>query len=493
MRISSKTGALKTARTDLLVCLFVKGETPQVPPAFEAALKAAKTAGDIPAKFQGSRLLYPSGRSMSKRLLLLCAGESKKLDNERLRRLAGVAANKGIALKATSLLLHPSERVCKGRDGTQLGLALGEGLQMGAYRYQPPSKEKAKPVSLRDAGVLCPEKGAPKGLTAAVSRGAKRGAAVCFARDLGNKPGNLLTPRKLAAEAKKLAGGKIRFKALDEKQMAEKKMGAILAVSQGSREPARMIFLDYNPGNAKKTICVVGKGLTFDAGGISLKPGAGMWDMRYDMCGSAAVLGLFHAIKSGACKPKHRIIGVVPTSENLPGGEAIKPGDVVRACDGTTIEIQNTDAEGRLILCDALAYSKKTYKPDAIVDLATLTGAVIIALGHEIAAAIGNDDKWVQEALAAGESSGDSLWQLPLRDFHRDQMKSKFADLKNINQGRAEGGGTISGAAFLSYFVGDTPWVHLDIAGTAWNQKAKGYYSGGATGFGVRLLADLLG
>ncbi len=493
MRISTKSVALKSARTDLLVSLFVKGETPAVPPAFEAALKVAKSAGDLPSTFKGSCLLYPTGRSATKRLLLLCAGEAKRLDAERLRRLAGVSANKAIALKAGSLLIHPSSRVCAKRSGDELGLALGEGLHMGAYRYQAPSKEKPKPLSLKDGGVLAPEKGAPKGLSAAVSRGAKRGAAVCFARDLGNKAGNLLTPRKLAAEAKKLAGGKIRFKAFDEKQMAEKKMGAILAVSQGSREPARMIFLDYNPGNAKKTICVVGKGLTFDAGGISLKPGAGMWDMRYDMCGSAAVLGLFHAIKSGACKPKHRIIGVVPTSENLPGGEAIKPGDIVRACDGTTIEIQNTDAEGRLILCDALAYSKKTFKPDAIVDLATLTGAVIIALGHEIAAAEGNNDKWVQEAVAAGESSGDHCWQLPLWEVHRDQMKSKFADLKNINQGRAEGGGSISGAAFLSYFVGETPWVHLDIAGTAWNQKPRGYYRGGATGFGVRLLADLLG
>jgi leucyl aminopeptidase len=493
MRISTKSVPLKSVRTDLLVSLFVKGEAPQVPPAFEAALKVAKSAGDIPSNFKGSCLLYPNGRSTTKRLLLLCAGEAKKLDAERLRRLAGVSANKALALKVTSVLLYPSPKVCAKRSGDELGSALGEGLQMGAYRYQAPSKEKPKPPSLKDGGVLSPEKGAPKGLSAAVGRGAKRGAAVCFARDLGNKAGNMLTPRKLAAEAKKLAGGKIRFKAFDEKQMAEKKMGAILAVSQGSREPARMIFLDYNPGNAKKTICVVGKGLTFDAGGISLKPGAGMWDMRYDMCGSAAVLGLFHAIKSGACKPKHRIIGVVPTSENLPGGEALKPGDIIRACDGTTIEVQNTDAEGRLILCDALAYSKKAFKPDAIVNLATLTGAVVIALGHEIAAAIGNNDKWVQETLASGESSGDRCWQLPLWDLHKDQMKSKFADLKNINQGRAEGGGTISGAAFLSFFVGDTPWVHLDIAGTAWNQKARGYYSGGATGFGVRLLADLLG
>ncbi|MCA8970786.1 MAG: hypothetical protein KDC95_13410, partial [Planctomycetes bacterium] len=232
-----------------------------------------------------------------------------------------------------------------------------------------------------------------------------------------------------------------------------------------------------------------GKGLTFDAGGISLKPAGSMDEMRYDKCGGVAVLGLFHAIQSGAVTPKHRVIGVVPASENLPDGNANKPGDIVTACNGTTIEVLNTDAEGRLILCDALAWAIKTYKPDACVDLATLTGACIVALGHELSGAMGNDQELIDEVIDAGRRADDPCWQLPLLDVHKEQMKGTYADLKNINSPK-DGNGSTAGGAFLSYFVGDTPWVHLDIAGTAWNQKAKDYYQSGGSGAGVRVLIE---
>jgi leucyl aminopeptidase len=234
----------------------------------------------------------------------------------------------------------------------------------------------------------------------------------------------------------------------------------------------------------------VGKGLTFDTGGISIKPSSKMDEMRYDMCGGGAVFGLFHAITNGGmkgCKDKTRIVGVVPSSENMPGADAQKPGDVVTACDGTTIEILNTDAEGRLILADALAYAKKTYKPDQMVDLATLTGAVVVALGHEIAGVMGNDDDLIDDLIEAGQLADEPLWQLPLWDLHREQIKTKFADVANLNS-PAHGNGSSSGGAFLSYFTKGVKWAHIDIAGAAWGAKAKDYYTGGATGTAVRTL-----
>ncbi len=492
MRVSVKSGAATALRCDLWVHLFCRGEKPEVPRGFEESMAAAKKAGDLPASFGASCMLYPSGRAGQKRVLLLCAGKRSDLDEDKMRRLAAKVVTRAEALGVAGPVLVPSAGCLRALSEERLGLLIGEGAVLGAYRYVPPSKEKPKAPKCRSLSVAVLSGRSSRKLSASVKRGVLRGEAVCFARDLGNKPGNEMTPSALAREARKLAGPRLRVKVLGEADMKRLRMGALLGVSRGSREPAKLILLDWNPPGAKKTVCVVGKGLTFDAGGISLKPGAGMDEMRYDMCGSAAVLGLFHGIASGALKPACRVVGVVPSSENLPDGDAQKPGDIVRACDGTTIEVLNTDAEGRLILADALAYARKTYKPDTIVDLATLTGAVILALGHEMSAVMGNDQKLCDAIKAAGERSGDRVWQLPLWEIHREQMKSKFADIKNINKGRAEGAGSTSGGAFLSYFVGDTPWAHLDIAGSAWGAKQNEYYKGGATGVGVRLLLDWL-
>ena len=271
--------------------------------------------------------------------------------------------------------------------------------------------------------------------------------------------------------------------------MKRLKMGALLGVARGGKEPPRFLVLEHKVAGAKGTVCVVGKGLTFDTGGISIKPSAKMDEMRYDMCGGGAVLGLIHALKNGGLKhrkPKCNIVGLVAASENMPGPDAQKPGDIVRAMDGHTIEVLNTDAEGRMILADAIAYARKFHKPKQIVDLATLTGAVVVALGHECAAVLGNDQKLADALIEAGAAADEPLWQLPLWEVHKDQIKSKFADLANINAG--QGGGTIAGAAFLSYFAGNTPWAHLDIAGAAWGGINKDYYRGGASGTAVRTL-----
>jgi len=268
-----------------------------------------------------------------------------------------------------------------------------------------------------------------------------------------------------------------------------KKMGmnALLGVSRGSVEEAKLICLDYTPKGAKETVAVVGKGLTFDSGGISLKPGKKMDEMKFDMCGGAAVLGLFSILTE--LKPRQRVLGFVPTSENLPDAAAQKPGDIVTAYNGKTIEILNTDAEGRLILADALAYAT-TFKPAAIIDLATLTGAVLVALGHLATGAMANDDGLRDQVVAAGTQAGERCWPLPLWDDYHKAIEAQTADLQNIGDGTA---GTISAGMFLKEFVGETPWVHLDIAGTAWGGPEVGYYDGkGAAGVGVRLLAQWL-
>ncbi|MEZ5987982.1 MAG: leucyl aminopeptidase [Planctomycetota bacterium] len=493
MNFTSRTGSPTSAKTDMLVLLHLEGERCEPPKAFDGAHKAAKAAGDLPGEFRKHCLLYPAGRASQKRVLLLCAGSGKKLDAERVRRLVAHAGRLAEQCKAGDYVVVPSKGVLDAVDAGALGVAAGEGAVLGAYRYEHPTGDKRKPLAVKKGALMAPTGKVAKALADGVKAGAGRARSVCFARDLGNKGGNLLTPSILAREARKLAGPGIKVTILDEARMARLGMHALLGVSKGSAEPARLIVLDYNPKGAKQTLCVVGKGLTFDAGGISLKPSAAMDEMRYDMCGSAAVMGLFHALASGAARSRCRVVGVIGSSENLPDGKAQKPGDIVTAMNGKTIEVLNTDAEGRLVLADALCYAVKNYDPDAIVDLATLTGAVIIALGHEVAAAVGNDDGLVAEVMAAGERAGDRLWQLPLWDVHRQQMKGRYADLRNINSGKADGNGTIAGAAFLEYFVDGRPWVHLDIAGTAWGAKAKDYYQSGATGFGVRALVEWVG
>lgn len=306
-----------------------------------------------------------------------------------------------------------------------------------------------------------------------------------WARDLANKPGNALTPCKLADAAKAMAEETdAKYHHLDEAQMAELGMNALLAVSQGSIEEARMIFVEHTHPDATETIALVGKGLTFDAGGISLKPGKGMEDMKFDMGGAAAVLGAMRNIC--IIKPKINVICVVPSSENMPAHNAVKPGDIVKSYSGKTIEIYNTDAEGRLLLCDALAYTVDKYKPDYMVDAATLTGAVIVGLGHHMAAIMTEDDELCEELITAGAKVNERLWRLPLIPEFRELMKGKDADLCNIGPGYA---GSCTAGAFLSEFVGDTKWAHLDIAGVAWGMKGVSYLNDKiGSGFGARLL-----
>jgi len=493
VKITMETSAAK-GRSEFTAGFVLEGQKPDLGADLADAVAFAKGTGDLKDGFRKVGVFHPpAGGGAPKRLALIGLGKVKALTAERIRRGAALAQQTGEArgVAATTLVLGPAHH--KGVGAEDAGRAVAEGLVLGAYQYQAPSKKK--PEARKGQACKVRYTGAAKDTSAfkkGLDLGRKAGEAVCFARDLENMAGNLCTPTVLARRAKALAksGTALKVKVLDERQMEALGMGALLGVGRGSAEPSKLIVFDYKPAGATKTLCVVGKGITFDTGGISLKPGGKMDEMRYDMCGSGAVMGLFHALANGGlvgCKKKVRITGVIAAVENMPDGKAQKPGDIVTAMDGTTIEVLNTDAEGRLVLADALCYAIKTFKPDHTVDLATLTGAVVVALGHEMAGIMGNDDNLIDELRTRADEAGEALWPLPLWDVHKDQVKSKFADLANLNS-PAHGNGSTAGGAFLSHFVGDSSWAHLDIAGAAWGAIPKDHYRGGATGVGVRTL-----
>ena len=344
-------------------------------------------------------------------------------------------------------------------------------------------KDKAKPPLSAIAFTVAGKDA--KSAAAALDQGEAIARGMDLTRELGNLPANICTPTYLAQQAQKLAREcKLKCEVLDRARMEKLGMGSLLSVARGSHQPPRFIVLQYHGGKAKaKPVVLVGKGITFDTGGISLKPGAEMDEMKYDMSGAASVLGAFRAL--AAMKLPLNVVGLIPTTENMPGGAATRPGDIVTSMSGQTIEILNTDAEGRLILCDALTYAER-FDPDCVVDVATLTGACVIALGAVASGLMANHDGLAEELLEAGQASGDRAWQLPLWDDYQEMLKSNFADIPNISGSRAAG--TITGACFLARFTKKYRWAHLDIAGTAWRSgKEKG-----STGRPVPLLTHFL-
>ncbi len=479
MKLIHKDRDARPERVDILIAFAFEGGEPELS---TGAKHSSKALAGFKGEFRETRAIeLQSGPS--DRALIVGLGKSTELDLEKLRRAAAVGVQRAEANGATAALLWTPKAIEK--LGAELaGAAIAEGAAMGAYRYQR-FKSKPKPFKLARTIVA----GLGREFRAGFERGSIYADANCFARDLQNAPANVMRPRDLVVEAKKIASSSPRIKAkiLGVPEMRRLGMGALLGVSQGSKEPPALIHLTYKPkGRAKSSIALVGKGLTFDTGGISIKPAARMWDMKYDMSGGAAVLGVFHALAE--LDLPFEIHGVVAASENMPDAAAIKPGDLVTAMNGTTIEVLNTDAEGRLVLCDALSYVCAKIEPDTIVDLATLTGAVVIALGHELSGMFASTDRLRDELTRAGESVGEKVWPLPLLDLHKDQMKGEVADLKNINSSDA-GNGSSAGAAFLAHFVGKTEWCHLDIAGTAWGGLNRDYVGGAqGSGVGVRLL-----
>jgi len=440
--------------------------------------------GDFKAKADSCVLLYGDDAAAA-RVLVVGLGEKKKATIETVRNAAALAASKAIELKAKKAVFAIHAGVKGGVE--KVGKAVAEGIYYGSYRYDEfvtkteNGRAKSLAVTIADSG--------EKGLAKAVKVGTIVGKAQCITRTVANRPGNVINPPTLAAAAKKMASqtAGLSCTIFDEKQLKAKKMGGILAVGAGSVNKPRMIVLKYAPKGAgkKPVVGLVGKAITFDSGGISIKPSKGMQDMKFDMSGGAAVLGAMKAIAE--LKPKVTVYGIIPSAENMPGGKSYRPGDIVTTYSGKTVEVQNTDAEGRMILCDAIAYAVER-KCGEIVDIATLTGACKVALGCYKAGLMSNDDDLVKTLGKASKASGEQVWHLPSGDEYLGEMKSKIADLKNIGNGW---GGACSAAAFLGEFAGKTKWAHIDMAGVDVFEGSKAKFGAvGATGFGVRLFVE---
>ena len=433
--------------------------------------------------------IFLNQSKVTRALVFLGLGKSEKLTARNLREYAAglVHEFKRFGAKRAALLLPSfSDRRIGIEETAQI---LAESLILSNYKFDKyHSKEKDTKPSLEAIDFLVIKADQAKQAEKGAGRGVETARGVSFARDLGNEPANFMTPSRLAEEAKRMAREcGLACQVLDEKEIKKLKMGGLLGVAKGSHEPPRFIILDNRVRNPKKTICLVGKGITFDSGGISLKPGKDMEKMKYDMCGAAAVISSMQVASKS--RLSIRVIGLVPTCENLPSFEPQRPGDILVTLKGKTVEVINTDAEGRLILADALTYAEK-FKPDAIIDLATLTGMCGMTFGDKCMGLMSNDAKLAKRIEEAGKSSGERVWPLPMWDDYLDMIKGDVADLKNVGPGVA---GTITAGKFLEQFVPEkTAWAHLDIAGVAWADSPKPYTPKGATGAGVRLILELL-
>jgi leucyl aminopeptidase len=488
MEVRAEFAKFYDVEADALVVTIYEGEK-----ADDGALKELdeRTGGivsemlgtdEMRGKQNDTVYIYKPKNVRAQRLLLVGAGKREDFSLDTIRKVAGSAARflRGKGARSMAILRRSQLEI-----GNSAQAAV-EGVLLGLFEpdmYKTENKEERR---IDELILLAAAPGSEDALAHGVERGRIIGEAVNFARELSNEPSSTLTPTELAERAKETA---TRFgldiDVLDETRMKEMGMGALLGVARGSDEPAKMIVLRHT-GNEDdpNVIAIVGKGITFDSGGISIKPAEGMEKMKYDMSGAAATLAAMRAIAQ--LKPRANVIGVMPTTENMPSGRAYKPGDVLRAMSGKTIEVINTDAEGRLILADAISYARKL-GATKIIDLATLTGAVSIALGTINVAILGNDQLFVDEVRSAAREVGERFWQLPMDKDYREMIKSDIADIKNSSGRNA---GTITAAYFLREFAEDTPWVHLDIAGTAWENDRKPYMSKGPTGVAIRTLIN---
>jgi leucyl aminopeptidase len=471
--------------TPLLALALTRGPLPASLAALDkqtgGAIGRVLSSGDFTGKRDDTAVLYPSGPAA--RVLLIGLGKTEEVDRGAIRRAAAIAAKRARSLGVARAAFHLPGEASGTVSLRDAGQAIAEGLAQGAWQYNEMKKPEEKKAPLELMEVLSLD---GTELSQGHTRGQAIGAGQTFARSIQVLPGNVCTPTFVAERARELAqryGFDITV--LDKAAIIQEKMGALMSVAQGSAEEPRFIAIEYK-GSAAAPVVLVGKGVTFDTGGISIKPAQNMEDMKYDMSGAAAVLGTFEML--GRLKPNIHAVGLIPSTENMPSGTAVKPGDVVTSHLGKTIEIINTDAEGRLILADALSYARR-YEPAAVVDIATLTGAVVVALGHTASGVMGSDEKLVEELRAAADRADERIWPLPLWDEYRDLMKSDIADVKNSG-GRPAG--SISAGWFLREFVEEFPWAHLDIAGTAYTDREDAGRVKGPTGVGVRLFSEFL-
>ncbi|MYK98091.1 MAG: leucyl aminopeptidase [Gemmatimonadetes bacterium] len=456
-------------------------------------LRDVLAVGDFKGEDQEVAVLYPLGQAPPGRVILVGLGSRDGFSLDTARRASGIAVRRALKLGVSelSITVHgpggPDGPVAPGFELRDCAQATVEGLLLGAYRYDDFKTGDEDRPELESVTVVTPQRTQAYEIRDGIEDGQISAEGTTLARDLSNAPGNAMTPRKLAAAARKMAGETgLNCRVLTRKDILKERIVALLAVNAGSEEPPRFIVLEHGEASdGTDTLVFIGKGITFDSGGISIKSSGGMEEMKHDMSGAAAVIGAMRSI--ALAKPSLHVVGLVPATENLPDGKALKPGDIITTRSGKTIEVINTDAEGRLVLADALEYAER-YNPTAVIDLATLTGACVVALGYAATGMMGNDDGLQDRVRSAGETAGERVWPLPLwKDYH-DQIKSHVADVKNTGGRWA---GALTAGAFLAKFV-ERPWAHLDIAGTAYTDASKPYCPTGATGVGVRLLLQLV-
>lgn len=455
----------------------------EITPDFDPIIREITESNEFRAKDGTISIVHNNVGSGIKRALLLGMGDKKNLDPEKTRNLTGKVVNKAKELGISEFVLIPF----KNMDKEHLS-AMVEGIKLSDYSFNNYKRDEDR-NNLNQVRILI--RNDMKNSLKIIQHSVVVSDAVIFTRDISNLPPNDCSPKDLATLSKKLSENqKVKVRVIEKEEMKSYGFEGILAVGKGSASSPKLIVLEYSGSTKKRPIVIVGKAVTFDTGGISIKPSEKMEEMKFDKCGGCNVLGIMKAVSDLGLDTN--VIGIIPAVENMPSGTSYRPGDIIKMYNRKTVEVLNTDAEGRIILGDALSFAVKTFAPKTIIDMATLTGAAIIALGTNVAALVGNDDDLVTKILEYSNQTGEKIWQLPLFEEYKEQLKSSNADMKNIG-GRSAG--AITAAAFLSNFVEDTPWVHLDIAGTAWTQegtKEKSYNPKGATGFGIRTIVKYI-
>ncbi len=498
--VKVKQGRVETEPAEVLVLSLFEGThalregAAKVDRALRGALHDLVRSGEFEGKANQTVLLHTQGKIPAKRVLLVGLGEKADPKIDALRQAMGSVAKRVRQAGARSFHTMLPEHGFPKSSPVDLAQVMVEGAALGGYEFTVyRSDRKASSEGATRLTFIESRADRLSAIKTGIQRGLASAEATWFVRDLCNHPANVMTPTRLVSEARHIAKERgVRLKVLERREMERLGMGALLGVARGSHEPPKFIILDYQGGRrrrngrARKPIVLVGKTITFDTGGISIKPAENMEQMKADMTGGAEVLATVRAV-ARLRLPLH-VVGILPATENMPGGSAIKPGDILTTLSGKTIEVQNTDAEGRLILADGLAYATR-YNPGAIIDVATLTGACMVALGKFAIGMFGNDGVLKHRIQKAGEVAGERVWEMPLWQDYFEQLKSEVADMRNIG---GRGGGMITAALFLSKFVGDHPWIHLDIASTDWSDGERPYVAKGPTGIGTRLLFQYL-
>ena len=495
MNVEVKVGRTESEAAEVLVLTHCDGEVLNKQDAvvidklLSGSVRALVQTKEFEGKANETLLFHTQGKMPAKRLLLIGLGKKKDLTLDAIRQAMGHAVKRVRQAKAGSFAVAVPSVTPKGHSLVEVAQAMTEGAILGSYQFNDYRTDNGAGKDVGHMKILAQQKGQVRQMTEGVRRGTATADATVFVRDLCNHPSNVMNPIRIANEAKAIAKHDgLSIKILERKDMEQLGMGALLGVAQGSHEPPKFIILEYDGAKKKdaRPVVFVGKTVTFDSGGISLKPSENMERMKADMTGGAEVLASVRA--AARLKLPLRLISLLPVVENMPGGRAMRPGDVVKTLSGKTVEVQNTDAEGRLILADALAYAQR-YNPAALVDIATLTGACVVALGQFAIGMFGTDQKLKDQVRKSGLKAGERVWEMPLWDEYFEQLRSDVADMRNIG---GRGGGMITAALFLRKFAGDGSWVHLDIASTDWSERERAYIPKGPTGIGTRLLIQYL-